>query len=140
MMMPEFIRFTIYGRAQPQGSARLVPVKGYDRPFITSDNPKLKSFRQEASSAADAAMNKARLVMLPRMTPVQLTATFYLARPSSLAKKYEHHTKKPDLDKFLRATGDAITGIIMEDDSQVWRAVVEKLYGLPERVEVIVDI
>jgi Holliday junction resolvase RusA-like endonuclease len=40
------------------------------------------------------------------------------------------HTKRPDLDKLLRATFDAVTatGRVWADDSQVVKVTAEKLY------------
>jgi Holliday junction resolvase RusA-like endonuclease len=39
------------------------------------------------------------------------------------------HTKKPDLDKLLRALKDALKGVIYRDDSQVVRVVTSKDYS-----------
>jgi Holliday junction resolvase RusA-like endonuclease len=128
------IEFTVYGRPQPQGSSRAFTPKGWKRPVITSDNPKLKSWRQEASIAALTAMRGKE--MLVRPTPVFLEATFYFARPASLSKKRILPTVKPDCDKLARGLFDSITGIVFEDDSQVVELLAKKGYGLPERTEV----
>lgn len=136
--MPEFLRFTVYGKAQPQGSIRAFLPKGTDRPVLTSDNKKLKSWRQEFALAALAAMNEGGQRMLPKMTPVELLVTFYLERPEHLAKRHLQHMKKPDWDKLARAIGDSMSGVVYRDDNQVWHADIRKLYGLPERTEVVV--
>jgi Holliday junction resolvase RusA-like endonuclease len=50
-------------------------------------------------------------------------------------------TGKPDADKLLRAIGDALTGVVWVDDSQVCDAYVSKQWddvGGGERVEVTV--
>ena len=45
---------------------------------------------------------------------------FILPRPASAPKtKYSPASKRPDIDKLSRAILDAITGVILEDDSQV---------------------
>jgi hypothetical protein len=44
---------------------------------------------------------------------------------------------KPDLDKCIRALNDALTGILWVDDGQVVGVSAKKLYGLPERTEVL---
>lgn len=72
--------------------------------------------------------------------PLRLRVFFYLPRP-------KHHyrtgrfagqlkadaprfcTRVPDTDKLVRAIGDALTGLIYGDDSQVAQIVAHKLYG-----------
>jgi crossover junction endodeoxyribonuclease RusA len=43
---------------------------------------------------------------------------------------------KPDLDKVIRATCDALTGILYADDAQIVDTSARKHYGSPERVEI----
>jgi Holliday junction resolvase RusA-like endonuclease len=40
-----------------------------------------------------------------------------------------HDTKRPDLDKLIRAILDGITGILIEDDSQVVNITATKQYA-----------
>ena len=46
---------------------------------------------------------------------------------------------RPDLSKLIRATEDALTGIIYADDAQIVDIHAKKEYGLPERVEVTIS-
>lgn len=78
--------------------------------------------------------------MLPRGVAVDLTCTFYFAKPKSAKKRVVDHLTKPDWDKLARAIGDSMSGTVYTDDSQVRRGVVEKQFGLPERVEILIEI
>ena len=61
---------------------------------------------------------------------MSLTVRFYLPRPKSLPKRVTEHTKKPDLDKLLRAVLDACTtGGVWRDDSQVATIHARKVYA-----------
>lgn len=76
------VRFTVLGRPQTQGSVRAFVVNGHAR--LTSDNAKMKPWRQEVGWRALEAMQGADL--FPRGVAVALTVTFYLERPKSLPK------------------------------------------------------
>jgi len=124
------LAFTVYGEAQPQGSARAFVPKGWSRPIITSDNLGLKSWRQLVAEAANRAVasrpaNERGLLL----EGVRLTIAFYLPRPKSLPKRVTAHTKKPDIDKLVRACCDALTAICFRDDSQVCELVTAKHYA-----------
>jgi len=132
------ITFTVYGRPEPQGSTKAFIPKGWKRAIITSDNRKLKPWRQELTRAAiDANIGNE---IIERNTPVCVRMDFYLARPQSLAKRFERPTKKPDIDKLTRAVFDSLTGTIITDDSQIVELMVGKWFGQPERVEVFVEL
>ena len=63
----------------------------------------------------------------------------YVVRPESVSiAKRPLMTVKPDVDKVLRATLDALTGIAYEDDAQVVDAHPVKRYG--PRPETILQI
>jgi len=116
--------------------------KGHVRPIITSDNKDLKSYRQEVAKAALAERNKIGIyeVIFGKHVPVVATFKFYFAKPESVSKKRTQHVVRPDLSKLIRATEDALTGIIYQDDSQIVKYVdTEKFYGLPERVEIKIE-
>lgn len=132
------VKFTVLGRPQPQGSVRAFMVKG--KPRLTSDNPKMKPWRQDAGWLAAQAGQRAGWKMGDeQIEPVNVTARFTFARPKSASKRREH-TVKPDIDKLGRALLDAMTGILYADDSQVVSLMLSKRYGLPESTEVLIDI
>lgn len=57
----------------------------------------------------------------PADGPLAVTVEFVMPRPQRLPKRppTPPHTSKPDTDKLLRAVGDALTGVVWRDDSQV---------------------
>lgn len=134
------ISFTVYGTPIPQGSTRAFIPKGWSRPIVTSDNKKLKPWRQEMSKAALVAVHEAGASIIPRTAPVQVVANFFFAKPKSAKKATTDKTTKPDIDKLTRSLLDSLTGIVIEDDSQVVLTCITKGFGLPERTEVKVSV
>jgi Holliday junction resolvase RusA-like endonuclease len=126
---------------EPQGSMRAFMPKGWTRPILTSDNKDLKSYRQEVSKAAMVERQKNGFceVMFGKHVPVMAEFKFFFSKPVSVGKKRNAHVVRPDVDKLMRATMDALKGIIYLDDSQVCDAHGTKEYGLPERVEVVIS-
>lgn len=131
--------FTVFGVSQPQGSTRAFMPKGWSRPVITSDNPKVKLWRQELAQTAMVAMRESSAQLAARGVPVSIALTFYFEKPKSEKKSVIHKVTKPDLDKLLRAALDALTGIAYTDDSQVVECSVAKIFGSPARLEVQVS-
>jgi Holliday junction resolvase RusA-like endonuclease len=134
MRLGEVILFTVEGDPVPQGSMKAFIPKGWKRAVLTSDNPKLKKWRNTVRAAAIKAMGGTH----PAGTsvPVRLTLDFYFMRPKS--NKEQDKTTRPDLDKLCRSVGDSLTGIVFDDDSQVTELHASKHYGSP-RVEIRVE-
>jgi crossover junction endodeoxyribonuclease RusA len=140
------ITFTVYGHPEPQGSTKAFIPKGWNRAIITSDNTKLKPWRQELTRAALEAnrngllpLSKTNGSLIAREIPVCVRMDFFLAKPVSTPKRVTRPTKKPDIDKLTRAIFDSLTGTVITDDSQIVEALVGKWYGIPERVEIFVS-
>jgi crossover junction endodeoxyribonuclease RusA len=135
--MADSISFTVYGTPAPQGSMKAFVIGGRAR--VTTDNRKLKPYRQEVAGAALTERAKANFVMAGKHIPVEVCFRFFFERPPSIPKKRLLHVVKPDLDKLLRSTTDALTGILFADDSQiVCYGNSRKDYGSPARVEITV--
>jgi|CXWL01.1.fsa_nt_gi Holliday junction resolvase RusA-like endonuclease len=109
------IAFIVLGVAQPKGSTKAFMRPGMRFPVVTNDNPKTKPWAEIVRLVAQQHAPQGG----PWSGPVDLTTTFYLPRPKSLPKRVLHHTKKPDLDKLVRAVKDALKGVLYLDDSQV---------------------
>lgn len=118
------VTFQVIGIAQPKGSTRAFLPKGWTRPIVTTDNPKSKGWQQLVAEQAQTIARDGLLV-----GPVVLTVTFHLPRPQSLPKRVVHHTKKPDLDKLVRSTKDALKGVLYGDDAQVVDLHARKTYA-----------
>jgi Holliday junction resolvase RusA-like endonuclease len=133
------LSFTVYGHPEPQGSTKAFIPKGWKRPIITSDNAKLKPWRQQIQRTVleeYPKQNDGICEPIARDVPVFVRMDFYLERSASLPKKYQHVTKRPDWDKLSRGVCDSLAGSAITDDSQIVLAVVGKHYGQPERVEI----
>jgi Holliday junction resolvase RusA-like endonuclease len=136
------LQFTVLGLPQPQGSKTSGMTKG-GRAFVRDDNPHLRPWRQAIASAALDAVNGAPMWF----GPVALTVRFVFPRPKghygtgrnqgvikSSAPLYVR--TRPDVDKLVRAIADAVTGIVLHDDSQLVAITATKVYGEPPRAEV----
>lgn len=109
-----WLQVTVEGSPVPQGSFRHV---GNGR--IISANPKLNSWRQ---TIADQVSQQTPVRLIEGACVVRLV--FTLPRPKSVPiKRRATPTTKPDLDKLVRATLDAISleryVQILTDDSIV---------------------
>jgi crossover junction endodeoxyribonuclease RusA len=131
------LTFVVFGVPQPQGSSRAFMPKGWTRPVITSDNSKVKPWRQEIVGTALNEIERVGFSLIDS-GPVQVEAKFFFERPKSTKKSVVHKTTKPDLDKLVRSLGDALTGIAFRDDSQVVCCVASKHFGSPARAEISV--
>ena len=137
------IKFNVRGIPIPQGSAKALPRRGGGFPIITHANPKTKGWRAQVTSIAqEYAPAK------PFEGAIYVQLDFILPRPAYLRKipkrgpiKPEASmTKRPDLDKLVRAIFDAITGVIILDDSQITLVVASKRYDYLEAPGVRVKI
>ena len=109
-----YLQLTVEGNPVPQGSFRHV---GNGR--IISANPKLNAWRQTIA-------DQIGLQTLVRLVEgsIRVDLVFTLERPKSVSRGVrERPTVKPDLDKLVRATLDAISleryVQLIKDDSQV---------------------
>jgi len=121
--------FLVMGVPEPQGSARGFRGRGR-RVIITSDNKDLPAWRQAVRYEAQRYVEHNGLTIYDRKHyALALALEFNFVKPVSAPKNLTRHNKRPDLDKLVRAVGDALTGVIMEDDSMVDELVVQKRYG-----------
>lgn len=130
---------TVYGQPIPQGSMRAFFNQNTKRMQKWDSNKSLKPWRQQMFHTIREEFPKQNAGIcepIARDIPVFVRMDFYLERPASLPKKYQHVTKKPDWDKLSRGVCDSLTGSAITDDSQIVLAVVGKHYGQPQRVEI----
>lgn len=135
------IEFVIAGVPAPQGS------KTRTKWGVREDNPATKPWRSAVAWEATAAMQGKELLT----GPVELAAVFVFPRPKSHYRTGKnagqlrpdapiHCATKPDTDKLLRSIGDAITGIVVRDDSQIVRINARKLYGTPRAIVTVHEV
>jgi Holliday junction resolvase RusA-like endonuclease len=127
------IHMVVLGTPEPQGSMRNFTIKRTGQTVTTSDNKRMKPWRQQVGWIAREAMKG--LPMFER-EPVSLHVNFIFAPPKKLKKGQWAKTTRPDVDKLARAILDSLTGIVYRDDSQVISLDVHKMYDAPPRAEI----
>ena len=111
------LTFEVLGSPVAQGSMIAISNKRGGRPMLKYTNESdLKAWRKRVERAARFAA--ATVGGFPKIDrALGLSATFWLERPISVTRVYP--TVPPDLDKMVRAIGDALSGIVYQDDKQL---------------------
>lgn len=113
------VGFFVPGIPAPQGSKRHL-----GNGVMVESSKRVKPWR------ADIRAEALRHLGRPYDGPVSVDVMFVFPRPKRhlgtgrnagivLPSAPALHTQKPDLDKLLRAVGDALTGVAYRDDSQI---------------------
>lgn len=140
--MSSRIVFRVYGTPAPQGSKRGFVNKSGGVSMVES-SAKVKPWRQDVKYAALEAHEAygGTGTHFDRPTPVTAVLTYYLPRPKGHYRTGknahllrpsapEYPTTKPDIDKLVRSTLDALgEANIWADDSQVVCLHVNKNYA-----------
>ena len=106
----------IEGRPAPQGSKRHL-----GNGIMVESSKAVKPWR------VDVAWRVRGAFLTPFDGPVKLELEFVMPRPKSTPKKSTPAAiKRPDVDKLARAVLDAITGVVVADDSQIVHLVATK--------------
>lgn len=115
----------VSGAPAPQGSKRHV---GHGR--MVESSQQLPDWRTAVALQVRAAMRAGNHPGFTRTQPVGLRLEYRLRRPESAPKRVRLPVRRPDLDKLIRATLDALSvcGLIA-DDAQVWTLQVRKVYA-----------
>lgn len=127
MTSPWPVSFFAPGKPIPQGSKNLSRAGAmYDQ-----QGNDLKDWRKIVCAYARQAMR--RNPAAPAEVPMVCEVEFVMYRPKNLpkTKPTPPATKKPDVDKLQRAIGDAMTGVVYVDDSQIVRWMAEKRIAEP---------
>ena len=139
------IEFSVHGRIAGGGSKTamtksgrniMVPASKYSKPWMKQVNLKARM----------AYHGK------PLTGPLRFSMTFTVERPSNhygsgrnagilkgSAPEYPHQRAFPDLTKLVRATEDAMEGVIFNNDKQVVEQVNSIAYGKPMGVIIVVS-
>lgn len=119
---------TVHGSPAPQGSKRHV-----GRGIMVESSKAVKPWREAVRwSAVEAIRQQFPESAIAYRGPVAVDITFFLPRPKS-AKKGAVPDKRPDIDKLLRSTFDALKSAgVYEDDSRVVCVAARKVYGNPD--------
>ena len=111
--------FRVYGEPAPQGSKKHV-----GRGIMVESSKKVKPWRE----AVKWAFVEDSCPML--IGPVEVSIDFFLHRPKSAKKSDLRPSRKPDLDKLVRSTFDALVEArAVKDDAQFVQLTTGKWYG-----------
>jgi len=134
---------TVLGKPKPQGSMRAFLPKGGKFPVTVSADQGVYKYRADIQSAFKRKYDDP----MPLKGPIVLHCVFLFRRPDShfmpvsprkgRAAREElratapvmHHLSTPDVDKLVRAVGDALTGFAFVDDKQVSDLWANKRWG-----------
>ena len=117
-MQVKTVRIEVEGVPAAQGSMIRFPNGG-----MTHAGKNLAPWRREVRDAAREAMGGSS----PWLdVPVSLDLAFRLPQLKRATRAHPH--KRPDLDKLVRAIGDALEGEVFTDDAQVVQIVASKAY------------
>lgn len=120
------------GRVSGGGMRQTKTGRLYHQPAYHSNRAELDPWRDKIAGQVREEMAAQGVEQFPKTEPVELHATFSLARPPSVPpSKRWAPTVAPDLDHYLRALGDALTGALLEDDAQIVTLRVSKVYAVP---------
>ena len=116
--------FEVRGIPAPQGSKRHV-----GNGVLIESSKLVKPWREAVKWAALELLLPAHGGR-PLDGPLRASLIFTLARPVSAPKGRTHPDRKPDLDKLIRSTLDAITDAgLIADDARIVELRASKIYG-----------
>lgn len=125
-----FISFRINGEPAPQGSKIPGRSPKTGKLFVREQNSaKQTSWRQDVIAAATRARHETGWETTE--SPLNVIIQLRMPRPASVSiKRRPYPNVKPDIDKIIRNTLDALTVAgIYRDDAQVITLFAEKLYA-----------
>lgn len=116
------LAFEVYGQPAPQGSKRHI-----GSGVMIESSKAVKPWRESVKTAAVVAMGGAGRGI---SGPVEAVMIFTVRKPKSAPKRrVTYPSKKPDLDKLVRAVSDALTDAgAWEDDARLIRLEALKVY------------
>lgn len=142
------IRLEVHGAPAPKGSVQAF-VRGGRAQIVTGGAKSTRAHMKAWDAAVRQAACDARSPTGASFdgpswvkTPIEIAIAFRMARPaghwSANPKKPGLKASapmvpivKPDIDKLVRTTLDAMTGILFDDDSAVVELNVSKMYAAP---------
>jgi Holliday junction resolvase RusA-like endonuclease len=111
----------IFVQMEPQGKPR-PPFAFRGRTYTPGETREAEARIKTACEATLAREGKE-----PHKGPVDLSIIAVLHRPVTCRR--EEPTVRPDWDDLGRIISDALNGVLYEDDAQVVRAAVQKIYA-----------
>lgn len=120
------IEYFVPGIPVPQGD-----LASNSRGILYHKNKALEPWRHQIAWRARRPMRDNGFGDVIFAGPISLSVLFVLRRVQGTAKRRATPPaiKKPDLDKLTRSIGDALTGVVWVDDSQIIHGEQEKVIG-----------
>lgn len=127
MRCASVVTITVRGTPAPQGSKSFKGLSGAGRAILAESSEKVRPWRQDVKAAAEEWISSNQATLFHgRSTarsavfdgPVVCRMVFTLKKPSSSPKtRRTFPSRKPDLDKLLRSTLDALVeaGVLADD-------------------------
>lgn len=134
--MSKEVKFIVPGEPQGKARPRFARIGNYTRTYTPDETVRyenlVKLFYQQETKG----------IKLEGEIAAKIVGVFPI--PKSVSKKNRElmlqgkilHTKKIDCDNLAKIILDSVNGIAYDDDKQVCRLYVEKVYGEKPRVEV----
>ncbi len=125
------VEFFVGGEPVPQGFTKSFYIKKLNRVVTTHGNKNTNRWRERIAHEAQCT-DEARTFTFfsdDRRQGYDVQLSFVFTKPKSTPKKYKLNTKRPDLDKLIRAVLDGITDVLIPDDAQVISITASKCYG-----------
>lgn len=130
--------FTFDIEPVPQLRPRVSSRGGYVHVY---DPPKVKQFKRILRSLAIDQYSRP-----PLLGPLSVSLTFYRPVQRSISKtererRLSNRSKpvvKPDVDNYVKATLDGLTGVLWHDDAQIVKIIGEKRYSDNPKITVSV--
>jgi Holliday junction resolvase RusA-like endonuclease len=125
------VEFFVGGEPVPQGSTKSFYIKKLNRVVTTHGNKNTNRWRERIAHEAQCT-DEARICTFfsdDRRQGYDVQLSFVFTKPKSTPKKYKLNTKRPDLDKLIRAVLDGITDVLIPDDALVVSITASKCYG-----------
>lgn len=134
-MTKPLLSFTIKAVPQPQLRPRVASFGGHPHVYDPASTRQFKRIVTKLASAEMAGIE-------PIDGPLKVSFTFYRPVQQSLSKaEFERRavgdelpTVKPDLSNYLKATEDALNGVVWEDDRAITTEVIKKRYSTTPRI------
>lgn len=127
----DVVEFFVGGEPVPQGSTKSFYIKKLNRVVTTHGNKNTNRWRERIAHEAQCT-DEARTCTFfsdDRRQGYDVQLSFVFTKPKSTPKKYRLNTKRPDLDKLIRAVLDGITDVLIPDDALVVSITASKSYG-----------
>lgn len=124
------MRIVVYGKAEPQGSKRPFHSAKTGKTWVAEvGGAKHKNWREAIAQQAQVWLEN-HPAWIPIDGPVRLSISFHLPKPKSAKKGETWAIKRPDLDKLVRAVGDALHKKAYTEDSRIVQLSVSKQYAI----------